>query len=93
MNPHQQGTLPINTIQNPKNDGHCIIVIMRGGKQTIDVLMPTRVESKKEPKEDGIEVVDEPKDQHEKEAEVKRKIIPMSIPPTPFPQRLVKKTE
>ncbi len=24
VNPRQPGTLPVNTIQNPKNDGHCM---------------------------------------------------------------------
>ena len=26
VNPRQPGTLPSNTIQNPKNDGHCMTV-------------------------------------------------------------------
>lgn len=29
MNPCQPGTLPSNTIQNPKNDGHCMTVTTR----------------------------------------------------------------
>ena len=36
MNPHQLGTLPSNTIQYPKYDGHCMTGTTRGGKQTID---------------------------------------------------------
>ena len=39
MNPHQPGTLPSNTISNLKNDGHCMAVTTRGGRQTIDPLM------------------------------------------------------
>ena len=26
VNPRQPGTLPCNTIQNPKNDGHCMSI-------------------------------------------------------------------
>ncbi|KAK4707421.1 hypothetical protein R3W88_033022 [Solanum pinnatisectum] len=36
VNPRQPGTLPSNTIQNLKNDGHGMAVTTRGGKQTID---------------------------------------------------------
>ena len=36
VNTQQSGTLPCNTIQNPKNYGHCITITTRGGKQTID---------------------------------------------------------
>ncbi|XP_049368219.1 uncharacterized protein LOC125833118 [Solanum verrucosum] len=36
LNLRQPGTLPNNTIQNPKTDGHCMAVTTRGGKQTID---------------------------------------------------------
>ena len=31
VNPQQPGTLPRNTIQNPKIDGHCMTVTTRGG--------------------------------------------------------------
>ncbi|TMW83040.1 hypothetical protein EJD97_003165 [Solanum chilense] len=37
----QPGTLPSNTVQNPKNDGHFMAITTRGGKQTIDQPMPT----------------------------------------------------
>ena len=36
VNPRQLGTLPRNTIQYPKNDGHCMTVTTRGSKQIID---------------------------------------------------------
>ena len=36
MNTRQPGTLPRNTVQNLKNDGHCMAITTRGGKQTID---------------------------------------------------------
>ena len=32
MNPHQPGNLPINDVQNPKSDGHCMAAATRGGK-------------------------------------------------------------
>ena len=31
VNPRQPGILPSNTVQNPKNDGHCMTVTTRGG--------------------------------------------------------------
>ena len=41
VNTRQLGTLPSNTVQNPKNDGHCMAITTRGGKQTIDPPMPS----------------------------------------------------
>ena len=35
VNTRQQGTHPSNTVQNPKNDAHCMAITTRGGKQTI----------------------------------------------------------
>ena len=32
MNPRQPGTLPSNTVQNLKNEGHCMVVTTLGGK-------------------------------------------------------------
>ena len=32
VNPRQPGTLPRNTVQNPKNDGLCMAVTTQGGK-------------------------------------------------------------
>ena len=39
-NPRQPGTLPRNTIQNLKNDRHCVAFITRRGKKTIEPSMP-----------------------------------------------------
>ena len=36
VNTWQLGTLPSNTVQNPKNDAQCMTITTRGGKQTID---------------------------------------------------------
>ncbi|WMV33251.1 hypothetical protein MTR67_026636 [Solanum verrucosum] len=44
VNPRQPVTLPRNTIQNPKNDGHCMIVTTHRGKLTIDPPMPSEIE-------------------------------------------------
>ena len=40
VNTRQLVTLPSNTVQNPKNNAHCMAITTRGGKQTIDPLMP-----------------------------------------------------
>ena len=45
MNTRQSGTLPSNTVQNPKNDAHCMTITTRGGKQTIDPPMPSNEEN------------------------------------------------
>ena len=52
VNPRQLGTLPRNTIQNPKNDGHCMAVTTRGGKHTIDPPRPCIVEGDMRMKDD-----------------------------------------
>ena len=36
VNRQQPGSLSSNTIQNPKNVGHCMAFTTRGGKQTFD---------------------------------------------------------
>ena len=45
VNTRQPGTLRRNTVQNPKNDAHCITITNRGGKQTIDPPMPSTEEN------------------------------------------------
>ena len=44
VNTRQPGTLPSNTVQNLKNDAHCMAITTRGGKQTIDPPMPSNEE-------------------------------------------------
>ena len=44
VNTRQPGTLPSNTVQNSKNDAHCMTITTRGGKQTIDSSMPSNEE-------------------------------------------------
>ncbi|XP_049394506.1 uncharacterized protein LOC125858735 [Solanum stenotomum] len=84
VNTRQPGTLPSNTIQNLKNDGHCMAITTRGGKQTIEMV---------EKGDDEIEVTGESKNATEKEAEKTQKVVPMPRPPPSFPQRLVQKDE
>ena len=93
VNTKQSITFPSNTIQNPKNDGHCMAVTTRDGKQTIDPLMPSRVENVIRGDDEVVEVSGEFGEKTGKEAEVPQKVTPMPRPPPPFPQMLVKKTE
>ena len=41
VNARQPETLPSNTVQNPKNDGHCMTITTRGGKKIIYLHMPS----------------------------------------------------
>lgn len=54
-----------------------MVVTTRGGIQTIKPPMQTEMVRVKEPEEDEVEIVEQPKDQNEKELEVTQKIIPM----------------
>ncbi|KAK4707101.1 hypothetical protein R3W88_033350 [Solanum pinnatisectum] len=93
INPRQHGTLPSNTIQNPKNDGHCMAVTTRKGKQTIDPPMSSGEESETSKDDAVVEVSGESENATEKKVEVTQKVVPIPRPQPPFPQRLVKKTK
>ncbi|KAK4706570.1 hypothetical protein R3W88_033869 [Solanum pinnatisectum] len=54
-------------------------ITTRGGKQTIDPPMPSGVEIENSKDNDVVEVT--------------QKVVPIPRPPSPFPQRLVKKTK
>lgn len=41
LNQHELGTLPSNTVQNPKNDNYSIFVTTWSGKDTTDPYMST----------------------------------------------------
>ena len=86
VNTRQPGTLPSNTVQNPKNDVHCMAITTRGGRQTIDPPMPSS-------EENVVKGSSEAEGSNGKDVELPIKVIPMPRPPPPFPQRLVKKTE
>ena len=92
VNTRQPGTLPSNTIQNPKNDGHCMAITTRNGKQTIDPPMSSN-EKKVIKDTEMVEVNGEVEDNTGKDVEVPKEETPVPILPPPFPQRLVKKTE
>ncbi|XP_069148109.1 uncharacterized protein [Solanum lycopersicum] len=93
VNTWQSGTLPSNTIQNLKNDAHCMAITTRGGKQTIDPPMPSNEEKVRKYDNKVVKGSGEVEDSTGKDAEVPMKVIPMTRLPPPFPQRLVKKTE
>ena len=81
------------TVQNLKNDGHCMTITTRGGKQTIDPSMPSNEKKMKKDNDKVVEGSGEAEDSTGKDAEVPKKVTPMPRPPPLFPQRLVKKTE
>ena len=69
MDTRQPGTLPSNTVQNPKNDGHCMEITTRGGKQTIEPPMSS-IEKKVTKDAEMVEVNGEVEDNTGKDAEV-----------------------
>ena len=93
MNTRQPGTLPSNTVQNPKNDGHFMAITTRRVKQTIDPPMPSNENEVTKDTDKVVNVDDNLEDNSAEDAEVPKKVTPMPRPPPPFPQRLVKKTE
>ncbi|XP_069154583.1 uncharacterized protein [Solanum lycopersicum] len=93
VNPCQPGTTPRNTIQNPKNDGHFMIVTTRGGKQTINPHMSFAVEDEVTKGKEVVETSGELVDKTAKEAKVPQKVVSVPKPQPPLLQRLVKKTE
>ena len=93
MKERQPGTLPRNTIQNPKNDGHSVTITTRGGKQTINLPMWSNEEKATKYNDKVVEVSGEVEDKSRKDVEVPKMVTPIPRPPPPFPERLVKKTE
>ena len=55
--------------------------------------MPSGVEDEVRKDDEVVEVSGKLVDKAVKEAEIPRKVIPIPIPPPPFPQRLVKNIE
>ena len=93
VNTRQPGTLPSNTVKNPKNDVHCMAITTRGGNQTIDPPMPSNEENVRKDDDKVVKGSVEEEESNGKDAEVPMKVIPMPRPPPPFPQRLLKKTQ
>ena len=56
VNTRQPDTLPKNTVQNPKNYGHCMTISTRGYKDTINPTMPYNVKNVKKYNDKVVEV-------------------------------------
>nr|XP_010313156.1 uncharacterized protein LOC104644705 [Solanum lycopersicum] len=93
VNPRQPVNFPSYTVQNPKNDGHCMAVTTRVDKQTIDPPTPSDIEDEVRREDAVIEASGELVNKAVKELEMPQKVTPVPRPPPPFPQRLMKKTE
>ena len=85
VNPRKPGTLPRNTIQNPKNDGHCMAVSTRGGKKTIDPHMLSVVEDVMRKDAEVVEISGKLVYKMVKEAKVPQKVLLIPRLPPPFP--------
>ena len=68
-------------------------VTTRDGKQTIDPPRQSGVENVIRGDDEVVEFNDELEDKTGKEVEAQQKVTPMTTPPPPLPQRLLKKTE
>ena len=84
MNTQQPSTLPSNSVQNPKNDGHCMTITTRGGKQTIDPSMSSGVEKVIRYDDTVVEVSGDIEDKTVKDVEVPQMVTPMPRPSPPF---------
>ena len=77
VNTRQPGTLPSNTIQNPKNDAHYMAITTRGGKQTIDPPMPSTEENVRKDNDNVVKGSGEAEESNGKDKEVPMKVIPI----------------
>ena len=68
VNTRQPGTLPSNTVQNPKNDAHCMAITTRGGKQTIDQPMPSTEENVRKDNDNVVKGSGEVEESNRKDA-------------------------
>ena len=84
MNTQQLGNLPSNTVQNSKNDAHCMAITTQGGKQTIDLPVHPNEEKVIQDNDKVVEVSGKVEDNSRKYVEVLKKVIPMPRPPPPF---------
>ncbi|KAK4737632.1 hypothetical protein R3W88_001329 [Solanum pinnatisectum] len=106
LNQRKNGSLPSDTIQNPKKDGYCMAISTRSGKiinesisigtENEQVMEQARREEDEAEHEDDLEDA-QPIAQHargkEKEVEGNMPLQQIPRPPPPFPQRLKKKAE
>nr|XP_016483019.1 PREDICTED: uncharacterized protein LOC107803766 [Nicotiana tabacum] len=96
QNPKQKGTLPSDTIANPKGNGsgtasHCISITTRSGKilqgeneQIVEVEDPEQEVKIQEVNREEVK---------EKVKETPKVLEPVHIPPPPFPQRLARRVD
>ena len=92
-NTRQPGTLPSNTVQNLKNDAHCMTITPQGGKQTIDPPMPSYEEKVRKDNDKVVKGSGEAEDTTGKKYRSPYKGNSHAQTTTTFPKRLVKKTE
>ena len=67
-----------------ENDGHCMAITTRSGKQTIDPPMPSNEKKVTKDTDKLVDVDGELEDNTVKDAEVPKKVTPMPRPPTHF---------
>ena len=80
VNTRQLGTLPSNTVHNPKNDVHCMAFTTRGGNQTIDLPMPSNEEIVRKNDDKVVKGSGETDESNGTDAKVPIKVIPMPRP-------------
>ena len=82
VNTRQPGTLPSNTVQNLKNDGHCTAIVSTSvRKQTIDPPMPSNENRVTKDTDKVVNVDADLEDNIAKDDEVTKKVTPMPRPP------------
>ena len=74
VNTRQPGTLSNNTVQNLKNDAHCMTITIHGGKQTVDPLMSSNEEKVRKDDDKVVKGSGEAEESTGKEAEVPIKV-------------------
>ncbi|XP_069149636.1 uncharacterized protein [Solanum lycopersicum] len=74
VNTRQPGTLPSNTVQNPKNDAHCMAITTQSGRKTIDPPMPSTEENVRKDNENVVKGSGETEGSNGKDAEVHIKL-------------------
>ncbi|PHT45792.1 putative envelope ADP,ATP carrier protein, chloroplastic [Capsicum baccatum] len=90
FNQRKAGTLPSDTVQNPRNDGSCMAITTRSGKVLENPSKGKQVVDNTE--ENVIDAdYDESVEAENQNESVHEKTIP--LPPPPFPQRLKKKAD
>ncbi|PHT57811.1 hypothetical protein CQW23_00174 [Capsicum baccatum] len=90
FNQRKAGTLPSDTVQNPRNDGSCMAITTRSGKVLENPSKDNQVVDNTEKNVINADCDDSVEAKNQNES-VHEKTIP--LPPPPFPQRLKKKAD